>query len=218
MKLKLNLLHKVGLAVLVVGIGILIFGMVLLYKCTHMKDLSEMTLDDFKKGMYVKATISDVVSGYPINSENRMSRPVDLYTTQSQDTTDDAGLTYFLVELKAGSGEYVCVMIDEFLDTDLYYQIYSTGEVPYEIEGIVTYSELNEQLVKKNVSKIGDYFSIIYYDHRTVEMPTEENVSPYCVKVKYLGARKLWWLYSIPFFFAGIAVFIIGGRPFERVK
>lgn len=183
-----------------------------------MMDLSEMTLDDFEKGMYVKATITNVVSGYPINSMESISEPLELYTTQSQDTTDDARLTYFLVELQESSGEYVCVMIDEFLDTDLYYQIFSVEETPYEIEGIVTYSEQNEQLVKKSIDKIDDYYSIIYYNDRDVKFPTEENVSPYCVKVKYLGSRKLWWLYSIPFFFAGIAVFIIGGRPFERVK
>ena len=220
MKLKLNLLHKVGLAVLAVGLIILIFGLTVLYKYEHARDISELELGDIKKGMYIKGTITEVIKGYPLDAETtgRSSVPLDLYTTQSQDTTDSADLTYFLIELRKDSGEYICVAIDEYLDTDLYYQIFSGAETPYELEGIVTYSESEEQIVMNSVRKIGDHYSDIYYEHRLVKAPTVDNVSPCCIKVKYLGTRKLWWLYSIPFMFAGIAIFLIGGRPYERIK
>lgn len=220
MKLKLNRLHAIGMAVLAVGIAILIFGITLYNKCVNMKDIKDLSLEDIEKGMYVKGTLTTVIRGFPINGQemNATAEPLDLYTTQSQDTTERADLTYFLVELQKGSGEYVCVKIDEFLYTDFYYQIFTEDETPFEFEGVVTYSEQDEQLVKNSVNKIDDYYAYTYYEHRTVELPTEATVSPCCIKVKYLGDRKLWWLYSIPFMFAGIAVFIIGGRPFERVK
>lgn len=219
MKLKLNKLHIVGLAVLAVGIGILIFGMTVLYKYNNMRDIKELNLDDLKNGMYVKGTLTTVVRGFPFEgTADETAEPLDLYTTQSQDTTDPADLTYFLVELEKDSGQYVCVKIDEFLYTDFYYQIYKRDETPFEFEGIVTYSKQDEQLVKNSVSKIDDFYAFTFYENRRVEAPSEDNVSPYCIKVKYLGDRKLWWLYCIPFMFAGIAVFVIGGRPFERIK
>lgn len=220
MKLKLNLLHKIGLAVLAVGIVILAFGLTVRYKYTHMQDLTELSLGDIKKGMYVKGTVTNVLKGYPLDADpsGDVSEPLNLYTTDSQDTTDDADMTYFLMELKQDSGEYVCVIIDEFLDTDLYYQILMGTESPYKVEGIVTYSEREENLVMEGVRRLKDYYSDIYYDHRLVADPTEQNVSPCCIKLQYLGTRKLWWLYSIPFLFAGIAVFLVGGRPFERIK
>lgn len=220
MKLKLNKLHIVGLAVLAVGIGILIFGMTVLYKYNNMRDIKELNLDDLKKGMYVKGTLTTVVRGFPLNADDTIDSaiPLDLYTTQSQDTTDPAYLTYFLVELEEGSQQFVCVKIDEFLYTDFYYQLYNLDETPFEFEGIVTYSKQDEELIKNSVGKIGDYYSMTYYERRRLETPTVDNVSPCCISVRYLGARRLWWLYSIPFLFAGISVFILGGRPFERIK
>lgn len=219
-KLKLDLLHKVGLAVLAVGIGILIFGLNVLSKYKNIQDISELELKDIKKGMYVKATISGVLTGYPVDGEEtgRGSEPIGLHTEQSPNTSDPANETYFLMELGEDSGEYVCVIIDEFLDTDLYYQILTGGDTPYELEGIVTYSEKDEQIVMDGVSALEEQYSDIYFQHRRLTEPNEENVSPCCIELKPLAVRKMWWLYSIPFMFAGTAIFFIGGKPFERVK
>lgn len=208
---------------MILGIVILIFGLNVLYKYEHIRDITDLELGDIKKGMYVKCTITNVVKGYPLDAEatGGNSVPLDLYTTQSQDTADSADMTYFLVELRKDSGEYVCVLIDEYSNTDLYYQIFHATDLrstPYELEGIMTYSERNEQIVMDSVRKLNDYYSDTFYENRIVPIPTEETVSSCCMKVKSLSARKLWWLYSIPFMFAGVSIFLIGGRPYERIK
>ena len=42
MKLKLNKMHIIGLSAFIVGIGVLIFGLVILFKCINIKDISKL--------------------------------------------------------------------------------------------------------------------------------------------------------------------------------
>lgn len=220
MKLKLNLLHKVGIAALLLGIAVLIFGMVVLYRCLHVRDISEMTFDEVKSGTYVKGNISGVLLGY--NDGMDAAKPLTLYTTDSDDTDDGAYQTYFLIELKNDRGKYVSVIIDEFRDFDLYHQIFedtpATELKSFDVEGIVTYKKSDEEMVKQKVSEFKDTYPYLYYDHQPSSGLSDETVSPCCIEIKPIGARKLWWLYSIPLLFAGISLLILGGRPYERIK
>ena len=220
MKLKLNTLHKIALAALAVGIGLLIFGMVVLFRYANMRDISELKFDEIKSGTYVRGTVKGVVLGYHDGLE--VSEPLTLYTTDSNETADDAYMSYFLIELKNDKGKYVCILIDEFRDTDLYFQLFDQRtieqEEEFEVEGIIKYSKSNEEMIKSKVKEFEDTYPFIYFEHHAVDGFSAENVSPCYIEVRPLGARRLWWLYCIPFLFAGVALMILGGRPYERTK
>lgn len=223
MKLKLELFHKIGLVLLAVGLAVLVFGLSIVIKCARIKDLSEYSLSEIKEGMYVKGKIVDVVKGYSPNAQ--YSVPVDVYTTKSEETSDYAYTSYFILELGEGRGEYVTVVIDEFRDTDLYYQIFSenlgTKVNPgkeYEFEGVFTHSDREEKLIMEAADSWQDSYSDLYFNHKGSAGLSRETISPCCIKFVNLKARRLWWLYSIPFLFAGTALMILGGKPFKRVK
>lgn len=222
MKLKLNKLHLIGLAVFVIGIAAMIFGMVILFRCINIKDISKLKYDDIKSGVYVNGELSTVVKGYPINATNEGVEPLELYTTDSDEISEGAYKSYFLVELDNDKGKYVCVIIDEYLYTDLYHQLFSGNmekyNLPYKVEGIITSRKADKKLIQEGVKKWKDKYSSLYYNALPASDVAEDNVADYCIELKPLGSRKMWWLYSIPLLFAGISVFILGGRPYERIK
>lgn len=222
MKLKLNKMHIIGLSAFIVGIGVLIFGLVILFKCINIKDISKLKYDDLKSGVYVKGSLSTVVKGYPINATDYQFETFELYTTDSDEVDDGAQKTYFLIELENDEGRYVCVAIDEYLDLDLYHQIYAgnleADNLSYDVEGIITCRKSNKQFIQDGVKKWKDkYYDLYYKGHKKSDI-NEDNVSDCCIEIRPLGTRKLWWLYSIPLLFAGVSVFILGGRPYERIK
>ena len=116
------------------------------------------------------------------------------------------------------------MIVDEFLYTDLYLQFYSSG-LPGDhsiesrkFEGIVTYSEREEKLVKDAAENWQDKYYYLSFNDREAVSLSADTVSPYCIKLKDLDTRKLWWLYCIPFLFAGITLLVIGGRPVVSKK
>lgn len=222
MKLKLNTLHKIAIAAFSVGIIVLIFGLVILYKCLNIRDLSKLKFDDIKSGTYVKGKISTVVRGYPIGATDYKDEPFELYVTDSQEISEGAYKSYFLVELENDPEKYICVVIDQYYDTDLYNQIFSgnreTYNLSYDVEGIITSRKADKKLIEDGIEKWKDKYSDLYYNSKYIMDMSPDAVSDCCIKLKPLGTRKFWWLYSIPFLFAGVSLFILGGRPYERIK
>ena len=222
MKLKLNTLHKIAIAAFSVGIIVLIFGLVIFFKCINIRDLSKLKFDDIKSGTYVKGKISNVVRGYHISDNDFKDEPYELYVTDSQEISEGAYKSYLLVELENDPGKFVCVIIDQYLDTDLYHQIFSgDGEdenISYDVEGIITCRKSDKKLIEDGIKKCNNRYSSLYYDSKYITDISIDTVSDCCIKLKPLGTRKFWWLYSIPFLFAGVSLFILGGRPYERIK
>ena len=227
MKLKLGLFHKIGLVLLALGLCILIFGISIFIKCSSAKDLSELSLSDIKEGMYVKGKIIDVVKGYRIGTPEGVysTESLDVYTTQSEETTDQAATTYFILELGEGRGEYVCIVLDEFLDTDLYWQVITSDMTEatrpteeYTFEGVFTHSDREEKMIMDYADSWQDTYSMLYFNQKSSTGLSKDTISPCCIKLKNLKARKMWWLYSIPFLFAGITLMVLGGKPVKRIK
>lgn len=223
MKLKLNNLHYIGLSAFIAGIAVLIFGLVILAKCINTRDLSKLKFDDIKSGTYVKGQLTTVVEGgYRPNDTEYISEPYELYTTDSDEISEGAYTSYFLMELENDPGKYVCVVIDQYLYTDLYHQIFSdtpeSEKVPCDVEGVITARKADKKLVKDGVDKLSKKYSDYYYGMHYANDVTHDNVSECIIELRPVGARKLWWLYSIPLLFAGVSVFILGGRPYERIK
>jgi len=222
MKLKLNKLHVIGISAFIIGIIALIFGLVILYKCLNIRALSKLKFDDIKSGTYVKGKISTVVRGYHIASNDFKDEPYELYVTDSQEISEGAYKSYVLVELENDPGKYVCVVIDQYYDTDLYNQIfYENGDeekINYDVEGVITSRKSDRKLIEDGIEKCNDRYSSLYYGSKYITNISNDTVSDCCIKLRPMGTRKFWWLYSIPFLFAGISVFILGGRPYERIK
>lgn len=222
MKLKLNKLHVIGISAFIIGIIALIFGLVILYKCLNIRALSKLKFDDIKSGTYVRGQMSTVVRGYHGDANGFKDGPFELYVTDSQEVSDEAYKSYFLMELENDPGKYVCVIIDQYLDTDLYNQIFldnkETDNTVYDVEGIITCRKTDKKLVEDGVEKWKDNFSGLYYKSKFIPTLSPDTISDCCIELRPMGTRKFWWLYSIPFLFAGISVFILGGRPYERIK
>jgi hypothetical protein len=223
MKLKLNKLHYIGLALSAAGIIVLIVGLVIFFKSLNIRDLSKLKFDDIKSGTYVKGKISTVVKGsYPVDENNYKSEPYELYVTDSEEINEGAYKSYFLMELENDPGKFVCVVIDQYYDTDLYNQIFSENRevenISYDVEGIITSSKADKKLIKDKVENWKDNYTDLYYNSKYILDLKPDSVSDCCIKLRPMGTRKFWWLYSIPFLFAGISVFILGGRPYERIK
>ena len=223
MKLKLNKLHYIGLALSAAGIIVLIVGLVIFFKSLNIRDLSKLKFDDIKSGTYVKGKISTVVKGsYPVDENNYKSEPYELYVTDSEEINEGAYKSYFLMELENDPGKFVCVVIDQYYDTDLYNQIfYENGDeekISYDVEGVITSRKSDRKLIEDGIEKCNDRYSSLYYGSKYITNISNDTVSDCCIKLRPIGTRKFWWLYSIPFLFAGISVFILGGRPYERIK
>jgi hypothetical protein len=222
MKLKLNNLHKIALALLLVGIIILIFGLVIFFKCLNVRDLSELKFDEIKSGTYVKGKISTVVKGYSPESADSKSEPFELYVTDSQEISEGALKSYLLIELENDPGKYVCVIMDQYFDTDLYQQIFSGNReddnISYDVEGIITSRKADKELISEKVGNWKDKYTDLYYNSKYLIDFSPDDVSDCCIELRPFGTRKFWWLYSIPFLFAGVSLFILGGRPYERIK
>ena len=190
MKLKLNKLHVIGISAFIIGIIVLIFGLVILYKCLNIRALSKLKFDDIKSGTYVKGKISTVVKGsYPVDENNYKSEPYELYVTDSEEINEGAYKSYFLMELENDPGKFV-----------------------------ITSSKADKKLIKDKVENWKDNYTDLYYNSKYILDMKPDSVSDCCIKLRPMGTRKFWWLYSIPFLFAGISVFILGGRPYERIK
>ena len=222
MKLKLNQLHIIGISAFLAGIGVLIFGMVILFKCLNIQDLSKLKFDDIKSGTYVKGQITTVVKGYPVGATDYNVEPYEIYTTDSDEISEGAYTSYFLMGLENDPGKYVCVIIDQYRDTDLYHQIFTNNiasdNVPYDVEGIVTCRKVDKERVTESVKNWNKKYSDLYYNTKYASDVSLDNVSDCIIEIRPLGTRKFWWLYSIPLLFAGVSVFILGGRPYERIK
>lgn len=222
MKLKLNQLHIIGISAFLAGIGVLIFGLVILFKCLNIQDLSKLKFDDIKSGTYVKGQISNVVKGSPVGATDYNVVPYELYTTDSDEISEGAYKSYFLMGLENDPGKYVCVVIDQYLDTDLYHQIFSDelnkNDIPYDVEGIITCRKADQKLVTDSVKKWDEKYYGLYYNAYYANEVSVDTVSDCIIEIRPLGTRKFWWLYSIPLLFAGVSVFILGGRPYERIK
>ena len=217
MKIRLERLHIIGLSLLAVGIGVFIFGMVILAKCVGMKDISELSLDDLKEGMYVKGTVTNVMEGYPLKVNSMESEPVVVYTTDSQETSTAAFTAYLFTRMNNDKDEYVCVAVDQYYYTDMFMQFFLDDETsapqPFEFEGIVTHTDDMEKRIISSADGWQNSYAALYYNGVNTDKLNSSTVSANYIRMKPLSHRKLWWLYSIPFLFAGTAFMVVAGRP-----
>ncbi|MBQ8967314.1 hypothetical protein [Ruminococcus sp.] len=227
MKFKLRPLHIAGIAAFVAGLAVLGFGLADFYRCTHLRDISDMKLADFEEGMFVKGTVRSVVNGYLVDPEpgDYAPRPIEIYTEQSDATDDYAETTYYLLELGEGSGEYMTIAVDEYLSTDIYFQLHSDAltegsayDTSHEFVGQITYDAEDEKRITDFAENWQDTYQDLYYINTNSDGLSKETISPYFIKMKEPGARKLWWLFSIPLLFAGSAMFILEGKPSKKKK
>ncbi len=230
MKLKLNLLHKVGAAALAAGIAVLAAGLVMMYKSTHLHDISDLKAEDIKSGMYVKGTISDVVRGFMPNPDatdnTTINEPLDICTTVSEETSDEAYASYVLIPLGTEKEEFVCLLLDQFLYPDFYYQV-MTGNSPTnsgesvnaEFEGIVTKcSKTEKQLMEKRLDNWQKDYSHLCYERYVLGNINSKTIPPYVIKCKDMSKRKYYWLYSLPLFFMGGVLLWQAGSPIKKIK
>ena len=223
MKHRLNSLLIGGIIMLVIGIAALALGLNVRSKYSNMRDLSEVTLADIHKGMYIKGRINEVVSGLPRGKADDLengyaTEPFDLYTTESQDTEEDANVSYVLAEVgPVGSGEYVCLIIDEFSYTDLYWHIFGGNMTnnaydndSFEFEGVVTCDDSDAKIVKDKVENWGETYSYLAIGRSLVGSVDTDHVSDCCIRLKDLSTRRYYWLFGLPPIAGGIVLLLIG--------
>ena len=134
-------------------------------------------------------------------------------------------LQEFMLELGEGRGEYIAIAVDEYLSTDLYFQLHSdvltegSGyDTPHEFVGKIVYDADDEKRIMELAENWRDTYQDLYYINTNSDGLSRENTSPYFIKMEEPGARKLWWLFSIPLLFAGSAMFILEGKPSKNKK
>ncbi len=228
--MKLNLLHKVGAAALAAGIAVLAAGLVIMYKSTHLTDISELSADDLKSGMYVKGTVTDVLRGFMPNPDaddnTTINEPLDICTTESEETSEEAYASYVLIPLGTEKEDFACFLLDQFRFTEFYYQV-MTGKsgdgseegVSAEFEGIVTKpNKEEERLMKDALDNWNKNYSYLCYNYYVIGDINSETIPPYVIKCKDMKVRKFYWLYSIPLLFMGSVLLFMAGSPKKKLK
>lgn len=224
-KRRLNSLHIGGAVMLVIGIIALVLGLNVRNKYNDMRDLSELTLADIHEGMYIKGSINKVVSGFPIGQKSELDNgydtvPFDLYTTESQDTEEDANVSYVLAEVgQSGSGEYICLAVDEFKYTDLYWHIFG-GDMKnqafddryFEFEGVVSTTDFEKKFISDKVESWNEDYSYLVLGHDVAGSVDADHVSDCCLRLGDMSKKQYYWLFSVPPLVAGVLLTVLGFR------
>ena len=222
-KLKANAYHIAGAVLLAIGLGVMIFGLVRLYKIDHRRDVSELTEGDIKYGTYVSGTITsqgELLRGYPMGSETADS-PVIIKELSSSDT---ARRSLLLTDLVHQTGKYISADVDEYYYTYLYHFI-SSGQFAdsgvdevFQFDGVIIKKKSYVQAMKDMMASWNENWLGLYSGSKMVNAPQEASTWEYTIKLIDIGPRRFTWLYSIPFLFCGVMVFAIGGKPMKRVR
>lgn len=218
---KPSMLHKAGAVLLLAGMIILAAGVIRIAKINGRIDVSQLTEDTIKDGMYVKGTVSGVGRGCPADSTDGRSRALSVISTASQGADLNAVKTAFITDLAPGTGKYICLWIDEFTHTDLYHYIISgdftdmSKQTEYQFDAVIRYDEKENELIQDYTDKLSETCPQVFYDTYELKDISGEKMSDYTIEIINIGTRKLLWLYSLPLLLGGAVLLILGGSPFE---
>lgn len=213
-------IHIVGAVIFFIGITLLTIGIVRIIKINNRTDVSVLTSDTIKSGMYVKGKISTVLCGDFKNSAfaTDKKRPLAVIGEDGSDIT--AEKTGYITDLI--KGKYCMIYIDSNYFPELYEYIdngkFNDNLTEFEFDGII---EKN-----KNYEDYCDYVDGIYQNFPTIYDGKQnkitdlnrDNISEYCVEIIDIEKKKKLWLYSLPIILAGIITMLVGGMPFKYVE
>lgn len=195
-------------------------GIIRISAINNRNDVSTVTSDTIKNGMYVKGTISTVLSGdfknyaFPTNKK----RPLAVIGISGSDfTAERTGYITDLIE-----GKYCMIYIDSHKSPGLYEYIdkgkFNDNLTEFEFDGIIEKNKYNEDYCNY-VDCIYDFFSTIYNGKQNeITDLNRNNISEYCVEIIDIEKEKRLWLYSLPVILAGVITMLAGGKPFKFVE
>lgn len=213
-------IHIVGAVIFFMGIALLSMGIVRICAINNRADISTVTSDTVKNGMYVKGKISAVLCGDFKNSAfyTNKKRPLEVNGESGSDiTAEKTGYITDLVE-----GKYCMIYIDSHCFPELYEYIdkgkFNAELSEFEFDAIITKNKYYKDYCDY-VDGIYEFFPTIYDGKQNkITDLNQDNISQYCVEIVDIEKKKKLWLYSLPIILTGIITMLVGGKPFKYVK
>lgn len=222
-KLKLNIYHWVGCVLFLAGIVILVSGLVRLYKIDHRRDITELTEEDVKSGVYVSGTITakgELLRIFPQDKE-KSAQPAAVWT---KDSRDGSRKTLFITNLLSQTHRFLPAEVDEYYYTELYHFMTDevfldyTSDEEYKFDAVIVRSRSDRKDVAGYLEGYKDNYRSTFSGSKMVNAPEVSSTWEYTLKLIDPSPRRLWWLYGVPFIFAGVMIFAIGGKFYRRIK